>query len=367
MKNRGYALSAIVYPLLLVCLSLILSILFNMESKRNLLDTLKTKSDEYCEYEIGQSWNYVYTGSEQEFNVPCKGTYKIELWGAQGGNSGGNGAYTSGSIRLLNQSKIYIQVGGQGGKTPAGVAQTVSGGYNGGGLTNGQDCCNRVYGTGGGSTDIRLVSGLWNNTASLASRIMVAAGGGGRFSDSNDNSFFAGVGGTIHGLDASGLYNNYCLGLGATQTSGGKISTVGEHCTSSDIDYTGAGLTTGGFGYGGQHGTQGNNGTGGGGGYYGGSSSGHIASAGGGSSYISGYQGCVAINSSSDISPRKDSNGNICSDGTTDISCSYHYSGYIFTDTKMIAGNESMPTYDGKGNMTGNTGSGYAKITFISL
>lgn len=41
MKNRGYALSAIVYPLLLVCLVLILSILFNLNNKKNLLNSLK--------------------------------------------------------------------------------------------------------------------------------------------------------------------------------------------------------------------------------------------------------------------------------------------------------------------------------------
>lgn len=41
MKNKGYALSAIVYPLLLVCLVLILSILFNLNNKKNLLNSLK--------------------------------------------------------------------------------------------------------------------------------------------------------------------------------------------------------------------------------------------------------------------------------------------------------------------------------------
>ena len=47
MKNRGYALSAIVYPLLLVCLSLILSILFNLDAKKSLLDDLKEQISEY--------------------------------------------------------------------------------------------------------------------------------------------------------------------------------------------------------------------------------------------------------------------------------------------------------------------------------
>ena len=31
----------------------------------------------------------------------------------------------------------------------------------------------------------------------------------------------------------------------------------------------------------------------------------------------------------------------------------------------MIAGNASMPIHDGNGNMTGNSGNGYAKITYL--
>ena len=33
----------------------------------------------------------------------------------------------------------------------------------------------------------------------------------------------------------------------------------------------------------------------------------------------------------------------------------------------MKAGNESMPTHDGLGTMNGNTGNGYAKITYLGL
>ena len=47
------------------------------------------------------------------------------------------------------------------------------------------------------------------------------------------------------------------------------------------------------------------------------------------------------------------------------MACSYHYSGLIFTNTNMIAGNTSMPTHDGTGTMTGNSGNGYARITYI--
>lgn len=56
-------------------------------------------------------------------------------------------------------------------------------------------------------------------------------------------------------------------------------------------------------------------------------------------------------------------NKTVCTNNTTDITCSYHYSGLIFNKSKMIAGNESMPTHDGTSTMTGNSGNGYAKIT----
>ena len=40
---------------------------------------LVTKSSEIeCEYEIGQVWNYNYTGKEVEFIIPCNGIYKLE-------------------------------------------------------------------------------------------------------------------------------------------------------------------------------------------------------------------------------------------------------------------------------------------------
>ena len=54
-----------------------------------------------------------------------------------------------------------------------------------------------------------------------------------------------------------------------------------------------------------------------------------------------------------------------CNNGSNDVACSYHYSGLIFTNTNMIAGNTSMPTHDGTGTMTGNSGNGYARITYI--
>lgn len=69
---------------------------------------------------------------------------------------------------------------------------------------------------------------------------------------------------------------------------------------------------------------------------------------GGGSSFISGYAGCNAV----------DSNGN-------HTGKPYHYSGYVFTNAQMIAGNKLIPNKEQENQILGNSGNGYAKITFI--
>ena len=40
-----------------------------------------------------RTYDFDYTGSEQEFTVPCNGTYKLETWGASGGTSSTSGDY----------------------------------------------------------------------------------------------------------------------------------------------------------------------------------------------------------------------------------------------------------------------------------
>ena len=72
---------------------------------------------------------------------------------------------------------------------------------------------------------------------------------------------------------------------------------------------------------------------------------------GGGSSFISGHSGCKAITSSS------------TSTSITHSSSANHYSGKVFTNTVMKAGNESIPSPTG-GTETGHSGNGYCKITW---
>ncbi len=289
--------------------------------------------------------NYSYTGNYQEFTAPIDGIYNIQLWGAQGGQGiGGDGgyhvydgpvgAYTSGNIKLNKDETIYIYVGQKGKR----YNTSSNGGWNGGGNSK---VGNSGYdgGGGGGATDVRLVSGAWNNADSLRSRLMVAAGGCGLRAGCS--------GGGLHGYNYSSSLGGSGQNVGATQTSG----------------YA--------FGIGGP-GT-GNYQAGSGGGWWGGyqqTTSDYSGS--GASSYISGHAGCVAIISSSSNSPKTG-----CTNGTTDVECSKHYSGKVFTNTVLIDGlgynwttergtTVPVPYPDGTTGTSGLTGNGYARITFIS-
>ena len=301
---------------------------------------------------------------EHTYTVLYNGTYKLETWGAQGGGvsslPGGYGGYSAGNIELSQNEKLYVYVG----ENYNGYKSTLS--FNGGGSGTYSTGENTVNFNGGGATDIRLVSGDWNSTASLASRIIIAGGGGG-YSNWSTGSKGGSAGGLIGypGNRVGSIVNS----TGGTQVSGGYGT---ENRT--DIPIMGA------FGIGGYSGLYSSEwiyNSGGGGGYYGGGAggaiSGSVGSASGGSSYISGHTGCVAIISQNDITPKAG-----CTTGTTDNSCSIHYSGKKFTNTVMIDGQgyswtntkgalQRMPNpsggYYASGN--GNSGNGAARITLV--
>ena len=276
-----------------------------------------------CTVADGTSWDYAYTGGPQNFKAPCAGTYKIELYGAQGGTSrGGKGAYTAGNLAMIRNQTLTVSVGGKGGDSG-------NGGYNGGGAGVGQ-------GGGGGATDIRVGAGGYNN------RIMVAAGGGGGSSSSAGGAGGAPTGGNGGAADLT--YTCYtctsvvegshkqvngcstanstlgCVGRlagGASQTAGG-VGAIGWHVEPYMAYWAASSgkLGKGGAGY--------RAGAGGGGGLYGGGGSTAaplvIMGAGGGSSCISGHSGC-------------------------------HNANYQFTNATWTAGN--------------NSGHGKAKITLV--
>lgn len=290
---------------------------------------------------------FSYTGNAQEYIVPSDGYYRIECWGASGGNAGsclgGKGAYTSGIIFLSKNEYIYVYVGGSGIDTGVG-GSNISGGFNGGGGCGVANAWSNLS-TGGGATDIRINSGSCDNFESLKSRIMVAAGGGGaaRIDSNGWKNAPGGYGGAIIGGNASCNGTSiYTPPKGATQTSGGLstnntnryMGIFGKAVSANIANYVGAG-----------------------GGYYGGTSSNtyanSILSGSGGSSFISGYSVCNAISKSS------------TEDSIVHTGDSLHYSGKYFILSKMLAGNEVMPNYDNTGTMIGNDGNGYVKITPI--
>lgn len=294
-----------------------------------------------------EPFEYAYAEKGEIFIAPISGYYKIEAWGAQGGNQslGGNGAYTSGVIKLNKNEKLYIYVGGTTTKN--------AGGYNGGG--NGTTSNNSAGYGGGGATDIRYFGDyvpteeelLWNSTLGLNSRIMVAAGGGGGIVW---NSIKGSAGGALNGIKSVSLKNcgsQFYEKNGGTQTTGYAFGQGqnGGTAVSANCGYEGRG--------------------GAGSGYYGGyaqTATGVNSNMSGssGSSYISGYMGSVAITSSTDRTPKTG-----CTDGTTDIDCSYHYSGKVFEEAVMISGNAEMPSINGR-TETGHTGNGYVRIEFVS-
>lgn len=308
---------------------------------------------------------FSYTGAPQTFTADKTGTYRIELWGAKGGDistfKGGNGAYTKGEIKLVAGTKLYVYVGGQGGTS-------FSGGWNGGGMIS---STSSAWGnSGGGATDIRTSGGNWNDVQGLRNRIMVAAGGGAANDRNAANTYHSGAattefpfgpgeyrygagnggaGGELVGENGQSVnftgngtttftYLTHGNTYGATQTSGGVIKSIYSQTgaeKSSTID--------GKFGMTSLNAKQ----TGGGSGYYGGSGGAH-GGASGGSSYISGHTGCNSVNA----------------DGIHTGSAK-HFSGYSFTNTVMIAGSKSMPTLSGVGTTIGNAGNGFARITYL--
>lgn len=152
-------------------------------------------------YPAGTVFNFAYTGSVQEITLP-KGRYKLQCWGAQGGNvsgsytaTGSKGGYSEGVLTLTEPTTIYVFVGGQGtSSATSSTSGTANGGWNGGGASvrkSSYDSSN-IYGEsyprpGGGATDMCLVTSTMNyqsgrtnrSSESLLSRFIVAGGGAG--------------------------------------------------------------------------------------------------------------------------------------------------------------------------------------------
>jgi hypothetical protein len=256
----------------------------------------------------GTASNYTYTGNYQTVTLN-PGSYKLEVWGAEGGRNttninsvSGKGGYAKGTITLTSNTTAYIYVGGKGVDSDKSADSCTTcyfnGGFNGGGRgVNGGA-------GGGGASDIRLVG----NT--VYDRVIVAGGAGGV--GYNSGTYSGGYGG---GTSGGSVSLNYSV-AGATQTTGYSLGQGQDENTSTNNDSGG-----------------------GGGGFYG------------------GYGG---INNNT---PGTGGSGNVYT-STSEKPSGYNLgSQYYLTDTSLIAGNASIPDPEGGSNTTGRSGNGYVKIT----
>jgi Bacterial Ig-like domain (group 3)/Glycine rich protein len=162
--------------------------------------------------------SYGYTGAEQTFTVPT-GVIGVQVTaiGAAGsanssGAPGGKGAQVTGTLTGLSGGQaLYVEVG-QTVDTASLPELARQPAFNGGGAGVG-----RFSGAGGGASDVRTISRA--DTGSLASRLIVAGGGGG-----HSETYHVNVPPANAGEDAQPATANDGSGQGGfagTQTSGG--------------------------------------------------------------------------------------------------------------------------------------------------
>ncbi|MGE5455485.1 MAG: immunoglobulin-like domain-containing protein [Ignavibacteriales bacterium] len=258
--------------------------------------------------------NFSYTGGAQTFTAPISGTYKFEVWGAQGGNGGGKGGYATGQISLTANQQLTVITGGAGSDYYGGTGTlTGSGGGGGGGGSFIRNGSTVLIAAGGGGGAAQGAGGAGGGTNGLAGTVGGSTGAGTGGTQSS-----GGTGGSAPNGD-NGNNGGYGYGGGSKRGGNGTAFSTG-----------GTGGGAGGFGGGGASATNYSDGTtggGGGGGYYGGGAGGSYytsSGGGGGSSYIG-----------------------------------------SLTSSQTIAGNATMPNTSG-GSETGHAGNGYVRITFIS-
>ena len=229
--------------------------------------------DKTCADLIGKVYNYDYTGGEQVFTVPCNGTYKLETWGAQGGDIpglsnysfvGGYGGYSVGNIDFEKNVKTYINIGGEGSEPNASKSTFLLrgyGGYNGGGNGGFGRIGWGEYGVnsnqyfssgagGGGATHFSLVSGVISTLIEKKDSILIVSGGGG----GGTGGILSGNGGHGGGISGTILTSTYSSSSvdkpnPGTQTSGYKFGEGQSAVDTNNSTYVAEGAGGGGGGY----------------------------------------------------------------------------------------------------------------------
>ena len=304
--------------------------------------------------------NLEYTNPQKYEITLYPGTYLLETWGAQGGDTtdsyekcyddddcetftsssyGGKGGYSKGTLLLHEEVSAHIYVGGKGDhETLIHPSQGSSDAYYKGGFNGGGNSGMIYGGPGGGASDVRI------GTDSLYARVIVAGGGGGSFkyyARTQQYGRDGAIGGGITGGTAGSTWvesGSFDGGTGGTQTSGG---TSGKGDKDVNYDYA---LINGTFGTGGQRSgstTYSGYYSGGGGGWYGGGGSNRSAG-GGGSGYV--YTADTATN--------------------YPTGCLLN-STYYLTNAETIAGDTSFTDFDGS-TVTGHSGNGAVRISGTS-
>lgn len=132
-------------------------------------------------WDVPETMEFTYSGSEESYEIPATGTYRLVAKGAQGQNlqdaHGGKGGSVEGTFYLEKGDKLHVVVGKQGG---------TEGEENAGGQGSGAD-----GGAGGGSTRI---------SSEKLGLLLVAGGGGGALPGLN-----GGAGGLEDGLREDAL------------------------------------------------------------------------------------------------------------------------------------------------------------------
>lgn len=111
MKNRnGFAVTGILYAIVVLFLFLILLVLNNFGARKVLFDkqketVLEKLNEGVSNTTLKKDFFYDNTIDLQEFVAPKDGVYKIEVWGY------GDGGYVSGNVKLYQGIKLYVSIG----------------------------------------------------------------------------------------------------------------------------------------------------------------------------------------------------------------------------------------------------------------
>ena len=190
----------------------------------------------------------------KEFIVPKTGTYKLEVWGAQGGVfssefNGGYGGYSEAEIELEKDTRLYIVVGEKGQNYRIDNYINI-GGYNGGG--NGgrgsSQYPSECGSGGGGATHIAIDENLGElkNYTSNRDKVLIVAGGGGGGAYTSAGSG-GGYIGSKNSTNGTNNYNSHPTSNGGTQDSGYAFG-LGQNGRNANNDYYAVAGTGGGGG-----------------------------------------------------------------------------------------------------------------------